>query len=1449
MKDKTKVIPFEEQKISIYAYSLPQVSDHEGCIKVGETTREVEKRINEQLGTAGLTPNIHFTRIAQKSNGEWFHDKELHRYFVLNKIPKKDFGTGADEWFYFNGTPERAEELTDKFIALDYDEVQISENKSDYKLRKEQAEAVNKTLAYYQDENNTREFLWNAKPRFGKTLATYDFIRKISGRQFLIVTNRPTIANSWFDDFEKFISWQEPNMKFVSDAQSLAGKAITRAEYRSALAYQENQSYICIYFVSLQDLKGGKVFGGAYDKYKWISELNWDALIIDEAHEGVDTQKTDKAFSKINRKFTLHLSGTPFKAIANQKFYEEQIYNWSYLDEQKSKENWDVLLGSNPYKNLPTLNMFTYQMSKLIREKVELGYEFEESNVDYAFDLGEFFRVEKDSFVYEEDVRNFIDNLASNKFPFSVDEHRDELKHTLWLLDRVASAKALEKILRNHPVFKHYQVVIAAGDGKSFDEEVNSDSYNQEKSLDKVRRAIQKNERTITLSVGQLTTGVTIPEWTGVLMLNNIKSPALYFQAAFRAQNPYEYVNEEGKLMRKENAYVFDFAPERTLLIYDEFANNLIANSTTTTAEVRKSNIQELLNFFPVIAEDENGTLQELNAEDVLTIPMKIRSQEVVKRGFMSNLLFANISAIFSAPQILKDILEKIAPEKQGKLGKKTDVTVTNPMLDDEGNVNVSDEIVINESMKLFGTKIFKPITDLPIDILILDKAPESGAKEISNKIVEDLGEGLEELKTKFDLNVGQTKKVQETLKKRIESKLEEVISNKNETIKEAESDYLNKVKLATSEEEQNHAETTYKEQLSKLEESIKEEISEVIGESVLDTVEEQIVKVEEQKKKSTEDEVRDHLRGFTRTIPAFLMAYGNKETTLSNFEENIDTETFLDLTSITIEEFRKLRDGFDYTDEETGETKHIKGLFDEVVFNSSVQEFFKIKSKLVDYFNNESDDDIFNYIPPQKTNQIFTPRGVVSMMLDILEEKNPDIFKNKNTKFIDLYIKSGLYLTEIAKRLFKGLEKQIPFEEERIKHIFEKQLYGFAPSNIICNISTNFVFGEFDYIRKKNIVECDLVPVVEEGKLEEKIKEVWGEDMKFDVVIGNPPYQENVGNEGGNRAKAKSIYHLFIDEAIKMSKRYVEFITPSRWMTLSTEGIPATFVEKMMTSNNELTIVDYEDAKKIFPNVEIKGGVSYFVIDKEYCGECEYVYIDSNGTVTKMARFLQEKGLDFIIRKNIDAMIVSRIIEKVPDLTTKSSFSTIVSSKDFYTTKTSLTSSWNGFSKERTDDYDIKLYVNKANHGVEYGFIRLEDIQKNANFRFGHKVYIPAAGGTGNDNMILGKPFVGDEGSVCSQTYLVIGWNHEEHQLNQEKCDNIVKYIRTRFFRYMVSIKKKTQNGPRGVYQLVPLQNFTFNSDIDWTKSIEEIDEQLFEKYGISEEEREHIKNSIKEM
>ncbi|MCR4890807.1 MAG: DEAD/DEAH box helicase family protein [Lachnospiraceae bacterium] len=1101
IKSTKPVIPM------IYAYTTPEVARHDGWTKIGYTEQDVEARIKQQTHTADIAFHLEWkgNAVFDDGSGERFTDKDFHAY--MRKAGIEQEAGKNNEWFHITG-PASKDMFNDfrENRGILEDETAIIQ----YSLRDEQAQAVSMTKAYH-DSHEGGEFLWNAKPRFGKTLSVYDFIKRIEAKKVLIVTNRPAIANSWYEDYSKFMG-RESLYFFVSSVDGIKDKGSV-ISYESFAANERSRKnnglnpVNLIYFLSLQDLKGSIYFGGEYDKLKEVRYTNWDLLVIDEAHEGVDTYKTDMAFEQIKRRFTLHLSGTPFKALANSKFKDDAIFNYTYADEQRKKRDWDDSTGNtNPYANLPKLNLFTYQMSEIIRDELSQGIEIQGETEEYAFDLNEFFQVQNGRFVHESSVDKFLDALTlQKKFPFSTEELRSELKHTFWLLNRVESARALVKKLREHPVFKDYEVILAAGDGKIDDNDETMKSY------DKVVKAIKEHEKTITLSVGQLTTGITIPEWTAVLMLSNVKSPSLYMQAAFRAQNPCLF-QKGTEFQRKENAYVFDFDPARTLIIFEEFANDLSVNTASGKgdAESRKDNVRELLNFFPVIGEDENGELIELDAEKVLTIPRKIKSVEVVRRGFMSNFLFQNISNIFSAPKEIIDIINHFEPvEEPSAKVNLSEETKESLSLNDEGEVELSDEYVIGKSAEIFGNKIYDVSDDLETIVVETDD-PKSEKKKMSDrlktlindKIIKNIIEDGQE-KYGSDMKATDRRQHEFRMKADAERIVDKLVGQyeieksiiEQERVREMQS----RLETGKTSEEIN---AIYDKKQEDNHSKFKEDIYSAVDEFKVNskqgmTRNQETIKLEREKD-TIEDGVRDHLRGFSRTIPSFLMAYGDDSVTLATFDNIIPDKVFLEVTSITLEQFRLLRDGGHYTDNETGEQREFEGhLFDSVVFDDSVKEFLALKRKLADYFDEKSIEDIFDYIPPQKTNQIFTPKDVVKRMVDLMEQENPGCFDRPDKTFIDLYMKSGLFITEIVKRLYQSeeMKRQFPDKTERLRHIFEKQVYGLAPTEIIYKIATSYILG-FDEdvnIKTHNFRQLDALPYAKEGTLERKLDEVFG--------------------------------------------------------------------------------------------------------------------------------------------------------------------------------------------------------------------------------------------------------------------------------------------------------------------------------------------------------------------
>ena len=1066
----------------IYAYTTPQVTTNDGWIKIGYTERDVETRIREQTHTAAIQTELLWNHLAEyvegPDKGLNFKDHDFHGFLKFHDIERRP----KTEWFYFNGTPEKSEALFNKFIQHDISGYQPGKS-DEYTLRREQDEAVTKTLAYFNSHENS-EFLWNAKPRFGKTLSAYDLVKRLGVTNVLVLTNRPAVANSWYDDFDQFIAGTT-EYKFVSSTDSLKDRpSMSREQFIEYLSERDEAKQIA--FISLQDLKGSKYFGGEHDKLKWVADLHWDLVIIDEAHEAVDTRKSDFAFSNIHRRWTLYLSGTPFKSIAKGQFSDEQIYNWSYADEQQAKKNWDSTCESeNPYEALPQLNMFTYQMSKMVLDVINDGVTVDGENYDYAFDLNEFFATnESGEFIHKDAVEvwlNTLTNAKNEKYPFSTKELRNELKHTFWILDRVSSAKALKKLLENHPTFENYGIVLAVGSGNAY--ESGDEGTENLRSLSAVRKAIAENEKTITLSVGQLTTGVTVPEWTGVIMLCNMKSPSQYMQAAFRAQNPYSWT-EKGKHYRKERAYVFDFAPERTLIIYDKFANDLsiaTANGHGTTNE-RKENIGELLNFFPVIAEDTSGQMVEIDAAQVMTIPKQIKAQEVVKRGFMSNLLFDNISGIFRATQTVLDILSELPEASQGKVVMGSDdIDIVDVDLDDDDNPIIPDEIIINKQEALFGDKLRSSISNIENTIRNEDLKPtlEDMLTRVAAPVITPI---VQEMQETYGLKNRAAQRIEKDIKDAIKTVAEENDKAQNVAIAHKEAEYKEKIEAAKSEEEKLAIETEREEVISAVKVEYKDKFTKDIS-TTLQELPKQIIKQQEvealqNRMNSDEEKIRGHLRGFARTIPSFLMAYGDEQLTLDNFDTYVDEDVFHEVTGITLDQFRYLRDGGD------GFNGH---LFDAPTFNEAILEFLRKKAELANYFE-DNKEDIFDYIPPQQTNQIFTPKKVVKRMVDELEKENPNIFDDPTKTYIDLYMKSGLYIAELVKRLYnnESMRKQFPDDAARLKHILENQVYGFAPSAIIYRIATNFIFGPIgESVSRKNFVQEDTIPYAKEGRIQ----------------------------------------------------------------------------------------------------------------------------------------------------------------------------------------------------------------------------------------------------------------------------------------------------------------------------------------------------------------------------
>lgn len=629
----------------IYAYSLPGKDTQTwertsggthvtgtGLIKVGDTTKaNVLERIKQQLGTAyphldGVT--LLLDTEAQRVDGTAFRDHDVHRALVARGI-RKDA-----EWF-----EATVEEVQAAIVAVRNGKPYDGTRTADFGMRPEQEEAVAQTAGYFRthaDDGHAPRFLWNAKMRFGKTFTTYQLAREMGWKRVLVLTYKPVVQTAWKEDLLSHVDFE--GWRFVDRE--------TSAEDRDAAA---DAAEPVVWFASFQDLRG-KTDEGAIKKHNEVIHLiEWDAIVLDEYHFGAwrdsarelydatdseiaEAEEPDESVTEddlgLSSRHYLYLSGTPFRAITNGEFTEDQIFNWTYVDEQREKEHWDGAAGPNPYIDLPGMQIFSYDIGTDAEAWAEDG-EFD------GFSLNEYFKAKKvdpkststaaGAYVFEDSTRvfEFLEMLRGTlpeqmklqivggqkpPFPYQSPVFAQAITHSVWYLNDVAGCFAMRDALLNHPYFKTFEIVVAAGSG------VGMGAAAKPPVMDAIDRAIKNATGSITLTCGKLMTGVTVREWGAILMLRSLKSPETYFQAAFRVQSPWSKRLPDGTVeVLKEPVYVFEFDPNRALTLVGEYGMRLGALGDTTPQEA----IGQLLNYLPIFA-FAGGMMTELDAADVL---------------------------------------------------------------------------------------------------------------------------------------------------------------------------------------------------------------------------------------------------------------------------------------------------------------------------------------------------------------------------------------------------------------------------------------------------------------------------------------------------------------------------------------------------------------------------------------------------------------------------------------------------------------------------------------------------------------------------------------------------------------------------------------------------------------------------------------------------------------
>lgn len=669
---------------TIYAYRLPGVESHKGYLKVGFTNRTAKERIDEQLHTSKIKYEIVLIESAMSNDGSCFTDKDVHRILELKGFQRLNPLDKTDEWFRCT--------VNDVLVAILSlrNGIENEENRTqNFAMRPEQYQAVEKTRAYFNDAlkeepNRIPKFLWNAKMRFGKTFASYQLAKKMGLSRILILTFKPAVESAWREDLVSHIDFE--GWQYVSNKDARNNNLNIDQEF-----LRTDKSKPIVVFGSFQDLLGTNESGGIKTKNEFIHATNWDLVIFDEYHFGAwkerakelfekedeesavdfdaEKYKKDEANSAINEswlpittKHYLFLSGTPFRAINNGEFIEEQIFNWTYSDEQRAKTEWKG--SGNPYLALPRMVMLTYRMPDEIQEVAKQG-EFDE------FDLNVFFAAEgKDEFArfkYENEVQKWLDLIRGSYLPASIDDLKlgqdkrppmpfsdtrllNVLSHTLWFLPNVASCFAMANLLaqRQNKFYHDYKVIVCAGASAG----IGLDALQPVK----VNMGDPLETKTITLTCGKLTTGVTVRPWTGIFMLRNLKSPETYFQAAFRVQSPWEVKNEDGgKTIMKNECYVFDFALDRALRQISDYSCRLDINESNPEAKVG-----EFIKFLPVLAYD-GSSMKEVDAQDILDIALAGTSATLLAKRWESALLVNvdndTLKRLLASPEAMKALM------------------------------------------------------------------------------------------------------------------------------------------------------------------------------------------------------------------------------------------------------------------------------------------------------------------------------------------------------------------------------------------------------------------------------------------------------------------------------------------------------------------------------------------------------------------------------------------------------------------------------------------------------------------------------------------------------------------------------------------------------------------------------------------------------------------------
>lgn len=1326
----------------IYVFRICDES-HKGLLKIGDATlhtsspastlmpncRELnqaaKERINSYTKTAAVAYELLHTQLAIRTVREGgfdkqaaFRDHSVHNVLIRSGIERHAFHDEAKGREWFKTDLETVKRAISAVIAgrrsLNVDE--ITTDQSPIEFRPEQKKAIKDTITNFK---NSDRMLWNAKMRFGKTLTALQVAKELKFQKTLIFTHRPVVNEGWYEDFHKI--FYDTNYKYGSK---------TKGENIENLVDTDTPF---VYFASIQDLRGSEAVGGKFDKNEYIFLLDWDFIIIDEAHEGTQTTLGQRVIEAVREGYPdkkpkfLELSGTPFNLLSGYK--EGEIFTWDYIMEQRAKRDWPLhhFGDSNPYEELPRLEIYTYDLDKYIPGFVDL--------VDSSFNFREFFRtwtgdIKKDfkpvpaessigKFVHEDAVQSFLNLLTqsntNSNFPYSTEEYRSYYRHTLWMVPGVKEARALSAQLKKHPVFGSgaFQIVNVAGEG---DEEQDSRD-----ALKAVLDAIGENPDetyTITISCGRLTTGVTVKAWTAVFMLAGSFSTSAsnYLQTIFRVQSP---ANINGRI--KERCSVFDFAPDRTLKMVAE-AGRLSTSVGKTDSD--RVIMGDLLNFCPVIALDGSRMIP-YNVDKMLQQLKKAYTDRVVRNGF-------------------------------------------------------DDRHIYNDNL-------------LKLDDIEL--ADFENLKKI----------------------IGSTKQAQ---------KPKDIDVNR-----------------------QGFTDEEY-EELERIERKPKHER----------TPEEAALLEEKKKKRDNAQKAMSILRGISIRIP--LLIYGaevpiDQDITVENFVEMIDDDSWNEFmpTGVTKAEYKKFSKYYE------------QDVF--VAAGRQIRKMAQAADELAPTERVQKIAEIFGQFKNPDKETVLTPWRVVNMHIsdclggynfynaDFTEPLDEPVFidrgkvtqdtlSNPNAKILEINSKTGLYPLYVAYGIFRCKIDKIPINEQTADTVWELWTQTVAENVfVICKtpmakaITRRTLLGYKPGKVNAHYFE-DIINQLKNKpeQFKEKVTRgsYWGRKeavMKFDAVVGNPPYQEENGN-----SRKPPIYHLFYNAAFDLAP-IVSLITPARFL-FDAGQTPQEWNQKILNDKYFRVVRYFPDPKDVFDNVQIKGGIAISMRNTDNpCGPILTftAYKELNNILRRVVSLSEFESIKSIIASQGIYRFTNDFLESHPEITQTSGKGT--HTKIISRIVEELPNIFLN-SHDTTSEY-VRL-ISKSKKGRISKFIQRAALQPN-DFIDTYNVSLPESNGNGAFDP-FSTPFITPPQTGVTDTFISIGTFD-----NETEASNLLKYIKTCFVRAMLGIKKVTQHNPKETWEYVPLQDFTEHSDIDWSKSIAEIDQQLYRKYNLSDDEIAFIEKMIKPM